>query len=331
MIQISDGKTSKYFRGTSLPCNNVVASNISCNKHFLRRLLKKENLPTPRTITLRHPAAWETILKSSMQFPLVVKPINASHANGSTLNITSSKELKQAVTRAFVYIKKHKRANRVLVEEYFTGLDLRFLVVGDHVASVVKREPAYVIGNGHSNIRQLIHAFNKQWRSPIKYDFPLCPIPLDKEVSRYMARSNLTLNSILSKGKKTYLRWNANVSTGGRTRDITNLTHPRLKNLAIQITKLSHLEVGGVDILCKDFTSGDISAKNISILEINDAPGFDIHHYPVSGVGQDVCTAILEHTFNESDHTEKPSANQIELLLKNIHLEHLTPVRQKQR
>jgi cyanophycin synthetase len=326
VVQISDGKTTHYFKGTSLPCNNTVASNLSCNKYFLRRLLKAENLPTPRTITLRHPAAWQAILRSSLRFPLVVKPINASHAKGASLNITSPDELRQAVARAFAYIRKYKQGDRVLVEEYVSGHDLRLLVIGDRVASVVKREPAYVVGNGHRTVRQLIHDFSDKWRSPIKYDLPLCPIPIDSEVSRCLAKSGLTINTVPAEGQKVYVRWNANVSTGGRPTEVTDLVHPRLKNLAVRVAKLSHLEIGGVDMLCKDLASGDVSDNNVSILEINDCPGFDIHHFPVTGTGRDVSAAILNHIFEKPRQEEEPSAAQIESLLQNLQLDVPAPV-----
>lgn len=320
VIQISKGAISYYFKGVRLPCNNAVASNLSCNKYFLRRLLKMENLPTPRTITLRHPNTWKTVLSSSLDFPLVVKPINASHSNGASMNITTPDELKRAVVRAFSYVKKNKKGTRILVEEYFAGHDLRLLVVDGRVISSVIREPAHVTGDGHNTIRQLIHAFNEQWTTPIKYDLPLCPIPLDSEVSRYLARNNLTLNSILPKGKKSYVRWNANVSTGGRASIVTNSIHPNLKKLAVQVAKLSHLKIGGVDILCKDLSSGDISANNISILEINDSPGIDIHHFPVTGIGEDVATVIIDHIFNTPRQAPEVEPAYVETFLSDLRI-----------
>lgn len=296
----------------------MVASALSCNKYFLRKLLKDKNLPTPRTITLRHPAAWQSVLDSSLRFPLVVKPVDASHANGASLNITTAKELRQAVKRAFSYINKSQRNHRVLVEEYFEAQDLRLLVVGSRVVSVVKREPAYVISDGQSSIRQLIHEFNREWHSPIKYDFPQCPIPIDNEVSRCLARNHLTLNSVLPLGTKTYLRWNANVSTGGRAIDVTNQVHPRIKSLAVHIAKLSHLKIGGVDLLCKNPVSGDVSRANVAILEINDSPGLDIHHFPFQGAGQNIAADILNYIFDRSKNRKK---HAVEDLLQDLYIE----------
>lgn len=296
----------------------MVASALSCNKYFLRKLLKDKNLPTPRTIALRHPAAWKSVLHSSLRFPLVVKPIDASHANGASLNITTPKELHRAVERAFSYINKSQRKHRVLVEEYFEAQDLRLLVVGSRVVSVVKREPAYVIGDGTSSIRQLIHAFNREWHSPIKYDFPQCPIPIDSEVTRCLSRNNLTLNSVVPTGTKTSLRWNANVSTGGRAIDITDQVHPRIKALAVHIAKLSHLKIGGVDLLCKNPASSNVSSANVVILEINDSPGLDIHHFPFQGIGQNVSSDILNYIFDRPKNRKQYS---VERLLKDLRVE----------
>lgn len=318
VIQISNGTTTYFFKGTSLPCNNVVAAGLSNNKFFLRRLLKKAGIPSPRTVSLRNTTAWTQVLASSLRFPLVVKPISASHANGATLNIDSVNELERAVARAFTYIKKNRAEDRVLVEEYFHGEDLRFLVVGDKVVSVLKREPAYVIGNGRSTIRQLIHEFNEQWKSPLKYDLPLCPIPLDTEVSRYLAKSKLSFVTVLANGIKAQLRWNANVSTGGRASDVTDQVHPNLKVLAIRIAALSQLAVGGVDLLCKDLASGDVSANNICVLEINDSPGFDIHHFPVAGQGHEVTADILDYIFPTPQAVPELSAAKVELLLSDL-------------
>jgi cyanophycin synthetase len=293
---------------------------LSCNKYFLRQLLKRESLPTPLTVTLSQPTDWIKVLESPLRFPLVVKPIKASHANGATLNIIHATELKLAVARAFAYNKKNRKGNRVLVEEFFSGHDLRFLVVGNHVTSVVKRNPAYVIGNGHNTIGELARAFSKQWQATIKYDYPLCPIRLDGEVTRYLNRKKLTLETVPPKNKKIFLRWNANVSTGGRPSDVTDEVHPKLKQLAVRIARLSQLEIGGVDILCKDIASDDLSKNNISILEINDSPGIDIHHFPYRGQGHDVAGAILNYIFKITDKNHELPPAQVDALLNDLNI-----------
>lgn len=213
------------------------------------------------------------------------------------MNIISEDELRRAVRRAFDYVKKHDKRKLILVEEFFDGEDLRLFVIGDKVVSVLKREPAYIIGDGIHTVRKLISTFNQEWRSTIKYDLPLCPIPMDTETARRLHRSNMTLNSIPKNKQKVMLRWNANVSTGGRAIDVTDTVHPNIKKLAVQIARIAKLEITGVDILCKDITSSDVSAANVCVLETNDSPGVDIHHFPFVGKGENISKMILDYIF----------------------------------
>ncbi|OGY32319.1 MAG: hypothetical protein A3C02_04225 [Candidatus Andersenbacteria bacterium RIFCSPHIGHO2_02_FULL_45_11] len=296
-FSVSNTTTSHFFKGTSFPCNNMVASALSCNKYFLRKLLKQHGIPVPKTIRLRLASQWQKVSASSLRFPLVVKPISASHANGSSMNIINEDELRRAARRAFDYVKKHNKRKLILVEEYFSGKDLRLFVIGDKVVSVLQREPAYVIGDGVKTVRKLIATFNNEWRSTIKYDLPLCPIPMDTETARRLHRNTMTLNSVPKKNQKVTVRWNANVSTGGRAIDVTHIVHPNIKKLAIQIAQIAKLEITGVDILCKDITSSDVSAKNVCVLETNDSPGVDIHHFPFVGKGEDISGMILDYIF----------------------------------
>ncbi|OGY37500.1 MAG: hypothetical protein A3E36_02700 [Candidatus Andersenbacteria bacterium RIFCSPHIGHO2_12_FULL_45_11b] len=298
-FRISDTKTSYYFKGTSFPCNGMVSSALSCNKYFLRKMLKRHSVPVPKTIRLRYASQWQRAITGSLHFPLVVKPTSASHAHGSSMNIINEDELRRAVRRAFDYMKKNKAGTRVLVEEYFAGEDLRFFVIGDQVVSVLQREPAYIIGDGINKVRKLIANFNQEWQSPIKYDLPLCPIPIDTETARRLRRQGKTLNSVPKKGEKVTLRWNANISTGGRAIDVTDIVHPNLKKLAIQIAHIAKLEITGVDILCKDITSEDTSSKNVCVLETNDSPGIDIHHFPFIGKGENISGMILDYIFKK--------------------------------
>ncbi|MBI1833821.1 MAG: hypothetical protein HYR90_03255 [Candidatus Andersenbacteria bacterium] len=299
LVRLKKGSTTQYIMGRSLPCNSVIDRAIANNKYLTHHILRTVGIPTPRSILLRNPGAWKHLLSSArLTFPMVVKPTTGSHGLGSTMNIREVSVLHRAVERAFNYMKKKEDQKRVLVEEYFEGgHDLRILVVGGKVISVVERDPAHVIGDGIKTIRQLMDEFNHEWKTKIDYDLPLCPIPLDAETTRRLKSQNLTLASIPQKDQKIYMRWNANVSMGGRSIERTDEVSKEIKALAVRCAELIGLKVTGVDILARDFTSSDISAKNLTVLELNHAPGFDINQVPYQGTGRDVAGVIIDLLF----------------------------------
>ncbi|MFH1781499.1 MAG: hypothetical protein ABH835_02700 [Patescibacteria group bacterium] len=298
-VRVSKGKTSYYLRGTTLPCNDAAASKLSDNKLFTRYLLNEAGISTPQTLILKNPNEWKKVLKQkNLLFPLVVKPLNAAHGHGITIKIMSLKTFEKAVIKAFSFTIKEYKEKKVLVEEYFSGRDLRFLVVGNKIASVLERRPAYVVGNGKNNLRELISAFNREWKSQVaEFDLPMCPILVDSELTRKLKQQKLTLNYMPQSGKKVILRWNANVSTGGRPFDVTDEVHPALKTLALKCAKTMKLQVAGVDMLCKNLKLNDISHKNLCVLEVNDEPGLDIHKFPYRGKSRDVGRDIIKYIF----------------------------------
>lgn len=299
ILRIRHGQKEQFFYSTYLPCNNYVAAKLADNKDFTSFLFEEHGIPTPRSLAVTSPEALPKILKSKLRWPLVVKPVTASHGDGATMNIQTKIELGRALRKAFRYLRGSGIGNRAIVQEYFVGKDLRLFVVGNKVISSLWREQAYVIGDGEHSIKQLILTFNKYW-APTRgrrFDLPFCPMPFDRELSRCLATQHLSLRSVPEKNKKIYVRWNGNISTGGRGHDITHKVHPAIQRMAVRATKVLGLSVAGVDILCKDITSGDITKNNITVLEVNDAPGFDVHVFPQTGRAQDVTGAVLQHAF----------------------------------
>ncbi|MBI2426222.1 MAG: ATP-grasp domain-containing protein [Candidatus Kerfeldbacteria bacterium] len=299
-VKIKHGKKELFFRGSDLPCYDFVAGQLADDKYAVRGYAERHGIPVPRTIVLFNPSEWKRIQTSRLHFPLAVKPFNASHGNGATMNIRTWDEFQKAVKKAFEYLIKKKHSfPRVLVEEFIENRkDIRLLVIGEKVVSVIYREPAYVIGDGRSTIQQLIQRYNNEWDSSYeKYDLPLCPIPIDRELRRCVRSQNLQLSSIPKKGKKITLRWNSNVSTGGQTTDITDEVHPNIKKLAIKAAQLIQVTVAGVDLQCKEWTSPDISRKNCIILETNSSAGVGFHIFPAKGKGRDAALEILKFTF----------------------------------
>ena len=190
-----------------------------------------------------------------------------------------------------IFTRKGKKD--VLIEEFIDGKDYRFLVVGNKVSAVMERVPACVIGNGKLTIRQLISQFNKQPMVGKKYEKPMCKIKLNGEVKRTLKKQGRKLTYVPWNGERVGLRQNANISTGGIGKDATNEVNKDLKDLAVRAAEAIGMSITGVDILY------DALSDRAYVVELNDCPGIDIHHYPVIGKPRDVASDVIDLLFRE--------------------------------
>ena len=202
--------------------------------------------------------------------------------------------LQIALKEVFKYNRrKLGKPESYLIEEYIPGDDYRILVLDGKALTVLMRKPAYVVGDGKHNIDELITEYNDQ--PGVDKKQPLCPITRDYELERILVEAELSEDTILPNGKTVYLRKNANISTGGRSFECADKTHPEYKNLAIRIAKIFEFRFCAVD-----FVAADISKfEKFAIIEVNNTPGFDIHEVPYSGKPFPVAEHLIEAMFND--------------------------------
>jgi len=281
---VFNGKPT-FIKGTSFPVNSQPACFIANNKYLTKRILRSHNIPTPNSWLVRTPKeAKRKILRNNL-FPCVLKPIKGAHGRRVFANIESVDELEEVLP--LVFNKPGKRD--VLIEEFINGKDYRLIVVGDKVSAVMERIPAHVVGDGVSNIGQLITKFNKNPLIGEKYEKPLCKIKMNGEVKRNLKKQNKKLSYVPREGETIFLRQNSNISTGGVGMDVTESISQEIKDIAVKSAKAIGMVITGADIMCEE------SSKKPYVLELNDVPGIDIHHYPYMGSSQNVASDIVEY------------------------------------
>lgn len=289
LLKLSHNGKSLFIKGTSFPVNSQPACFIANNKFLTKRVLRSQGIPIPKSWLVRTPReARRTILKNSL-FPCVLKPAKGAHGNRVFANIESLEEFDEVLPLVFT---KPGKEN-VLIEEFIKGKDYRFLVVGDKVSAVMERIPAHVVGDGFSNIRQLIKKFNQNPLVGERYEKPLCKIRLNGEVKRNLKKQDRKLTSIPERGERIFLRQNANISTGGIGKDVTDSVDRGLKEIAVKAAKTIGMVITGVDIIHERLS------RQPYVLELNDCPGIDIHHYPVFGQSRKVASDIVEFLFKK--------------------------------
>lgn len=289
LLKLSWNGYSVFVKGTSFPVNPQPSCMIANNKFLTKKVLKPYKIPMPKSWLARTASEALKIAKSEEVFPCVLKPIKGAHGDRVFAKIESLSEFEEILPLVFGNPGKRD----VLVEEFIEGKDYRFLVVDSKVSAVMERIPAHIIGDGKSNIRQLIKNFNQNPLVGKRYEKPMCRIRVDGEVKRILKKQEKKLSYIPEKGERVFLRQNANISTGGIGKDVTDKVSQEFKDAAIKAAKIIGLKITGVDMIYNP------KENKSYLLELNDCPGIDIHHFPASGKSREVAVDIVGFLLKE--------------------------------
>ncbi|WP_289355595.1 bifunctional glutamate--cysteine ligase GshA/glutathione synthetase GshB [Paenibacillus sp. S-12] len=294
-VLLTKGDHKEYVKQatkTSLDSYSTVL--IMENKIVTKEVLKERGIRVPNGDAFRSQeealAAYETYRDKA----IVIKPKSTNFGLGITIfNRSFTKEDYQ---KAFEMAFKHDQT--VLLEEFMTGKEYRFLVMGDEVVGILHRVPANVVGDGVHTIEQLVHEKNKDPLRGRGYKTPLEKIQLGEAETMYLKNHNHQWSEIPSLGQVVYLRENSNISTGGDSLDYTDEIPESYKRLAIESAKAAGATLCGVDMMIDDIII-EASDSNYSIIEINFNPAIHIHCYPYKGKNRKADGKILDLLFGE--------------------------------
>ncbi len=295
-IRFRNGKKS-YFRYNTLDLNPVGASDISKDKDYATFFMRHMGYPTIRgqaffsdewceAIGSRRDSTAARRYATKLGFPVIVKPNSGSQGTDVSL-VHNERGLARALKQVF----RHDRV--ALVQQRARGRDYRIVVLDREVISAYERIPLNVIGDGRSNIRQLLakkaRAFTASSRDT-RINMQ------DPRILSNLKRQGRSFASVPERGEQVFLLDNANLSTGGDAVDVTGKMHSGFKKLAIKLTKDMGLRLCGVDLMI----DGNMAQKpqKFHILETNAAPGLD--HYVKTGKAQqkiveDLYLKVLKH------------------------------------
>ncbi|MEM5496393.1 cyanophycin synthetase [Paraglaciecola mesophila] len=302
LVQFGHGKYQKRIQATITSETKHIAVEISCDKEDTHNLLNDLGLPVPQQIMVYGvPQAIRAAKK--IGYPVVVKPLNANHGRGVTINLLSDDQ----VGIAFEEAQQFGTGKAVLVESYLSGFDHRMLVVNNELVAVAKRVPGNVVGDGKSTISELVDLVNLDPRRGIGHEKVLTRLELDNQALRLLEEADYDENTILEEGQLFYLRSTANLSTGGTSIDVTDIVHPDNRDMAVRAIKAIGLDIGGVDFLTEDISK---SYKEIGggICECNAAPGFRMHVAPSEGKPRDVSGKVMDMLFPLGSEARIPVA-----------------------
>ncbi len=303
LVQFGHGKYQQRIQATITSQTKHIAVEISCDKEDTHNLLSDLGLPVPKQAMV-YSESRALKMARRIGYPVVLKPLDANHGRGVSINLMHDEQVKTA----FEFARKHGSSRAVLVESFLSGLDHRMLVVNGELVAVAKRVPGHVVGDGKHSISELVDMVNQDPLRGVGHEKVLTQLELDNQALRLLGDAGYDETTVLKKDDTFYLRATANLSTGGTAIDMTDLVHPDNKMMAERAVNAVGLDVGGVDFLTADITQ---SYKEIGggIVEINAAPGFRMHVAPSEGQSRDVSGKVMDMLFPQGSPSRIPIAS----------------------
>ena len=296
-IQLGYGANQKQIQASITCHTSAIAVETADEKTRVKAYLKRSGIPVPsgRVVSTQEEAI--TVF-NEIGTSVVVKPDVGNHGNGSTMNITNVDQLKKAFQAAQAY---HPD---VIVEEFVQGDDFRFLVINGKFVAAARREPAHIIGDGKSSIKDLIQKINLDPLRGFGHEKALTQIEIDEMTERLLSLRGLSLGSIPVEKEMVYLKTTANLSQGGTATDVTDEVSPDIRLMAERAARIIGLDCVGVDALAKDI-SLSLDLSGIKVVEVNAAPGFRMHLEPTNGQPRNVAKPLVDMLFPKG-YTQTP-------------------------
>ena len=282
-----DNKIEYVKQATKTSKDNYITVLAMENKVVTKKILQINDIKVPDGSEFDNMDDAISEIDNFINKPIVIKPKSTNFGTG--ISIFPQGSNKEDIKRAFEIAFKYD--NTVLVEEFISGKEYRFLVIGDKVVGILHRVPANVVGDGEKSIRQLVEIKNQ---SPLRgkgYKTPLEKINLDESAALFLKHRGLDFDYIPKKDETVYLRENSNISTGGDSIDYTDDIPQKFKDIAVRASKSIGANICGVDMMIDDYTN---ESSQYAIIELNFNPAIHIHSYPYIGKEREVAKEILE-------------------------------------
>ncbi|MCC5987354.1 MAG: N-acetylglutaminylglutamine synthetase [Pararhodobacter sp.] len=268
MIDAGAGFFRLTHGGRSLRCREAlsdlttaVSLSICDDKRVTRRVVEAAGVLVPAQLEKDSTEARAAFLAQHRS--LVVKPARGEQGHGVAVGLTTAAQVEAAVELARGF------CDDVIVEECFTGEDLRLVVIDQRVVAAALRRPARVVGDGRASVGELIETQSRRRAAATDGE---SRIPLDAETERCLAAAGYTLEDVPEQGVEIVVRKTANLHTGGTIHDVTAETHPVLIAAAINAAAAIEIPVTGIDLMVKSPRLPDYV-----FIEANERPGLANH------------------------------------------------------
>lgn len=261
IFRLTHGGRSLRCREALSDLTSAVSLSICDDKRATRRVVEQAGVRVPDQLEEDSADARAAFLRRHGS--VVVKPARGEQGRGVAVGLTRDDEVEAAVEAA------RALCPDVVVEECFTGHDLRLVVIDYKLVAAAIRRPARVVGDGRATVRALIETQSRRRAAATDGE---SSIPLDAETERCVSDAGYSLDDIPPEGIEITVRKTANLHTGGTIHDVTDKVHPELERAAIRAARAIEIPVTGIDLMVKAHDQPDHV-----FIEANERPGLANH------------------------------------------------------
>ncbi|MBH1958034.1 MAG: cyanophycin synthetase [Burkholderiales bacterium] len=308
LVQLGYGASQRRIWTAETDLTSAIGESIAHDKDLTKSLLSSCGVPVPEgEIVASAEEAWEAA--QDIGLPVVVKPTDANHGRGVSLDLNTREEVLAAFALA------EPEGSEVMVERHVRGHEHRLLVVGGRVVAAARGEVALITGDGQLTVRQLIdEQLNTDPRRGPGEDFPLSRIDAatDGAILLDLQRQGLSPDAVPAAGREVLIQRNGNVAI-----DCTDEVHPEVDYIVSLAARVVGLDIAGVDVVAQDI-SRPLHEQGGAIVEVNAGPGLLMHLKPAQGAPRPVGRAICDHLFARNtdtpDHRSQGSDGRIPII-----------------
>jgi glutamate--cysteine ligase len=284
-----NGNIQYVKQATKTSLDNYASILAMENKQVTKKILEQTGVRVPKGYKYTGAETAKSDFSLYQGKPIVVKPNQTNFGIGITIIKENVDEATffRAVDIAF------EHDSTILIEEFISGKEFRFFVIGGEVAGILHRVPANVTGNGINSIRELVHIKNQDPLRGKGYHTPLEKIQLGEAEEMFLKAQQKNFETIPAPGEVVFLRENSNISTGGDSIDFTDEIPDSYKQIAIKAASALNVKITGLDMIIKDYTQ-DASQNNYAIIELNFNPAIHIHCNPFKGKNRKLNEKLMD-------------------------------------
>jgi cyanophycin synthetase len=311
LLRLGHGRYQRLVCAALTSQSSAVGVDIAADKNLTKQMLAAAGIPVPEGIV-----AWSadeaTDAARQLGGQVVIKPLGGNHGANLTIGVRSAAEASAA------YLKAAEKSDAVLVEAFVPGTDYRVLVIDGQIAAAGELRPASVTGDGEHTIGQLVDIANDDPRRGHGHSRELTRIRVDADAMAHLDRLGLDDHSVPEAGQIVTLRRNANLSTGGTSRDVTGLMHPDVADMCRRAAAVSGLDICGIDLRLDDISAplhGPVHQQSVrdgrvhreplrtssgqpgGVIELNACPGLRMHLSPTEGTARDVASMVVDSLY----------------------------------